>query len=149
MIFTSSYDVWHPCEKYRVFSISGDRGKDANYAGECYLDLAPKKLFWMIWRDNIGKIPEEANNRFYVKEYWNAVLSKLDPRKVYDELNYSVLLCYEPNNLFCHRHIVASWFELTLGAVIPEVRTDRQGKLEIVSRPAYIKGYLEDVMVSY
>ena len=55
-----------------------------------------------------------------VQEYWNQVLSKLDPEKVFRDLDYSVLLCYEPNTEFCHRHIVAAWFELFLEVQVPE-----------------------------
>ena len=33
---------------------------------------------------------------------------------IYDQLDNSILLCYEDNNQFCHRHLVAAWFELFL-----------------------------------
>ena len=41
MISTSSHNDWQS-NKYKTFSISGNRGKDANYQGKCYPDLAPK-----------------------------------------------------------------------------------------------------------
>ena len=119
MISTSSYKNWQS-DRYITYSISWDRGQDANYQGGCYPKLAPKPSFWKTWRNNIGKISEEENNRYYVQEYWNQVLSKLDPEQVYNELQYSVLLCYEPNTEFCHRHIVAAWFEILLDVDIPE-----------------------------
>ena len=99
MISTSSHNDWQS-DKYRTYSISGNRGKDANYQGKCYPELAPKLSFWKVWHNNIGKISEEENNRYYVQEYWNQVLSKLDPEKVFRDLDYSVLLCYEPNTEF-------------------------------------------------
>lgn len=119
MICTSSHNDWQS-DKYRTYSISGNRGKYANYQGECYPELAPKLSFWKVWHDNIGKISEEENNRYYVQEYWNQVLSKLDSEKVFNDLDYSVLLCYEPNTEFCHRHIVAAWPEILLGVRVPE-----------------------------
>ena len=144
MISTSSYKNWNS-DKYRTYSISGDRGRDASYSGDCYLDLAPRKKFWRVWKDNRGKISDEENNRFYVQEYWNQVLSKLDPEKVYRELDNSVLLCYEDNDLFCHRHIVAYWFEILLGVDVFEEKANDYD-IEIVDRPEYIKQYLEDAM---
>ena len=144
MICTSSHNDWQS-DKYRTYSISGNRGKDANYQGECYPELAPKLSFWKVWHDNIGKISEEENNRYYVQEYWNQVLSKLDPEKVFSDLDYSVLLCYEPNTEFCHRHIVAAWFEILLGIKVPEMKA-RDYQTEETDRPEYIKQYLDDAM---
>ena len=144
MISTSSHKDWQS-DKYATYSISDNRGQDANYQGKCYPKLAPKLSFWKIWHDNIGRISEEENNRFYVQEYWKEVLSKLDPEEVYRELDYSILLCYEPNTEFCHRHIVAAWFEILLGVEVPE-RKAKDYEIEGVERPAYIRQYLEDAM---
>lgn len=144
MINTSSYDNWQS-DKYTTYSISGDCGKGVNYQGRSYPKLAPKRSFWEVWHNNIGKVPEEENNRYYVYEYWNQVLSKLDPEDVYRELSGSVLLCYEPNTLFCHRHIVAAWFELLLGIKVFEQKA-KDYKIEKIERPIYIKQYLEDAM---
>lgn len=144
MICTSSHKDWQS-DKYITYAISGNRGTDANYQGKCYPKLAPKLSFWKIWHDNIGKISEEENNRYYVQEYWNQVLSKLDPEIVYRELDYSILLCYESNTEFCHRHIVAAWFEILLGEKIPEIKA-KDYQIEHTDRPEYIKQYLEDAM---
>ena len=144
MIRTSSHKDWQS-DRYKTYSISGNRGKDAGYHGKCYPELAPKLSFWKIWHDQIGKISEEENNRYYIQEYWNQVLLQLDVEKVYRELDNSILLCYEPNTYFCHRHIVAAWFEILLGVSVPEVVL-RDSKIEEIDRPQYIKQYLEDVM---
>ena len=58
MIYTSSYDE-QKRTIYKTYSISGDRGQKVNYKGEYYSKLAPKKSFWQVWHDNIGKISEE------------------------------------------------------------------------------------------
>ena len=144
MIWTSSHNEFKT-SLYKTYAISGNRGADANYKDKCYPALAPKFSFWKIWHDNIGKVSEEFNNRYYVQEYYNQVLSKLNPEKVYRDLDYSILLCYEDNTMFCHRHIVAAWFELLLGQKVPEVKINNY-KIVETSRPEYIKGYLEDVM---
>lgn len=144
MISTSSYNDWK-IDKYITYSISGDRGKGVNYQGRCYPELAPKFSFWKQWHDNIRKVSEEENNRYYVQEYWNQVLQKLNPEEVYQKLDNSILLCYESNDKFCHRHIVAAWFEILLGVKVPEQKA-KEDEVEEVERPAYIKQYLEDVM---
>lgn len=140
MIYTSSYKNVD-LQKYNTISISGDKGKDANYFGNYFLDLAPKRDFWVTWRQNIGKISEEENNKYYMDHYYDEVLSHLDPKEVYDSLDNSVLLCYEDNMEFCHRHIVSAWFEITLGVVVDEIK---DGK--VVDKPEYIKKYLKQIM---
>ena len=145
MIYTSSHKDWNNEDLCKAYAISGNRGKDANWTGECYPKLAPKLDFWKIWHDNIGKIPEEENNKYYIEEYYKQVLSDLDVEEVYKELNNSVLLCYEDHTEFCHRHIVAAWFELKLGVVIREVKGTKDYLFQ-VSRPEYIKKYLEEIM---
>lgn len=140
MICTSSYKGL-PSDMYNRCSISGDRGKKVGYFGPYYKYLAPKKDFWLIYDSNIGKIPDEDNNEYYIREYWNQVLSKLDPQEVYNELNNKILLCYENENQFCHRHVVAAWFELFLDIKISEVKYNGRG-LEFVHREDYYKDYL-------
>ena len=146
MIYTSSYKDWKS-DKYKTYSISGDRGKNTEpeYQGEYYQALAPKKDFWKKWHKKIGKISEEENNWYYIQEFWKEVLSKLDPSQVYKELDDSVLLCYESSELFCHRHIVAAWFEILLDVKVPEI-VAKGNEFEERERPAYIKEYLEAAM---
>lgn len=120
MICTGSYNDFNG-KGYNCYSISWDKGKDAGYDGDCYLALAPKKDFFRVWRSNIGKISEEENTRYYIEEYYKQVLSKLDPNVVYNELDSSILLCYENSDEFCHRHVLAAWLNLFLGDSIEPV----------------------------
>ncbi len=47
----------------------------------------------------------------YVELYYEQVLNKLDPSKVYADLGEdAILLCWEKPGRFCHRTIVAQWF---------------------------------------
>ena len=124
MICTSSYNNFHT-DFYDGCSISGDRGKIVNYNGRHYSKLAPKLSFWTTWHNNINKVPIEENNKYYILEYYKQVLSKLNPEDVYRDLDNSVLLCYEPNDDFCHRHIVSAWFELFLGITVSEVKIEK------------------------
>lgn len=144
IILTGKYDN---CKTGNLISISGDRGKSIGFNGRAIKDLAPKRSFWTIWHDNIGKIDEEENNKYYIEEYYKQVLSKLDPEIILGTIpDKSILLCYEDNNMFCHRHPAAYWFELFLGIKTFEVKTDENYHAQILERPEYIKGILESVI---
>lgn len=66
-------------------------------------------------------------------ELYGEMLGRLDPKQVYAELvalvapEEPVLLCWEvppfsvPQN-WCHRRLVAVWFEETLGIKVPELQ---------------------------
>ncbi len=145
IILTGNYDN---CTIGNTISISDDKGKSVGYTGKSLTKLAPKLSFWDIWRDNIGKINEKENNKFYIQEFYNQVLKNLDPEEVLMELeDRSILLCYENNNEFCHRHLVAFWLELFMGIKTYEVKTDEQTKKAmIIDRPKYLKNELECVI---
>ena len=118
-IMTSNYKN---CVTENGISISGDRGRSAGFTGLALPELAPKKEFWQVWHNSLGKIPKEASDKYYVKEYYRQVLSKLDPKEVLKKIpDGSILLCYEKSDEFCHRHLVAFWFELFLGISSSEV----------------------------
>jgi len=150
MIYTSSHSLCKT-DEYRMVAISGNKGKDYiddngnEYNGEFYSKLAPKLLFWSKWHEMKDKVSFEESTIFYIENYYNEVLSKLDPEEVYRDLNNSVLLCYEDSNEFCHRHIVAEWLELTLGIKVFECIIIKNN-LEIVDRPKYVKKYLLKIM---
>lgn len=144
MISTSNYENMKNTI-FKTCSISGDRGKKAKYKGNSYPELAPKLSFWKKMVQKYKKISEEENNKYYIKEYWEQILSKLDPQEVYDKLDHTTLLCYENNDEFCHRHIVAEWFQILLDIEIPEIKVEDE-KIKPVERPKYIKYYLEKTM---
>ena len=139
---------YNNCRTENGISISGDRGKKAGFTGRCFPELAPKKEFWEIWHDNIGKIPEEENIKYYATEYYKQVLSKLDPQEVYDVIpDEAILLCYEGNMDFCHRHLLAFWFELFLEVRTSEVYENPiRETLTLLTRPEYLKDVMEEVI---
>lgn len=58
----------------------------------------------------------------YILLYYKQNLDCLDPEKVYQALGEdSILLCWEKPGMFCHRSIVATWFEKSLGVKVPEL----------------------------
>lgn len=143
MIATSSHNNWNT-NLYTTYATSGNRGTDAGYTGKYFSTLAPKKSFWKIWHDNIGKVDEEENIKYYIEEYYKQVLAELEPEEIYKKLDDSVLLCYEDTG-FCHRHIVAEWFQILLDVKVPELKIEDDLIYE-VERPSYIRTYLEDAI---
>ncbi len=144
MIYTGSYKN---CLKGNLISISGDRGKSVGFQGACFSALAPKLSFWKIWHDNIGKISNNINNYYYIEQYYQQVLKKLDPNEIIDFfIDGTIFLCYEDNLEFCHRHIVAYWLEKTLNINVPEVKVDEVGNIIVLNRPSWIKQILDDVI---
>lgn len=53
---------------------------------------------------------KETNNvDLYIYNYMSEILNKLDPAKVYKDLDNKIILCYEKPTDFCHRHLVSIW----------------------------------------
>lgn len=150
MIYTSSYEKFKT-NKYRLVSISKDKGLsyiDENgnpYIGECYLLLAPKRDFFKKWRVLKNEVSFEESTMFYMKHFYLEVLKNLDPIEVYNDLDNSVLLCYEKSWEFCHRHIVAAWLEKSLSANVKECEFI-DDKIVEMKRPNYIDEYLDKVI---
>jgi hypothetical protein len=94
------------------------------YNGLEYKKLAPKYSFFKVWK-------ETQDNDYYVENYNKLVLDNLSAMKTAQEIHmllpyeikekmqssiwlakdyHIVLLCYEKPDSFCHRHLVAKWF---------------------------------------
>ena len=114
--------------------------------GKALPQLAPKRKFWNIWHDNIGKIPEEKNNRFYIQEYYKLVLTKVDIEKLLEGEQNPILLCYEKGKQFCHRHILAEYIEMKYGIPVKDIKIDKNLNIEENQRPEYIRNILKEVM---
>ena len=85
------------------------------YKGRCYPKLGPLPWFFK-------KYKKDGDEEYYTKQYYRAVLDKLDPEEVYEELGEdAILLCWEGKDKFCHRHIVADWLSTNLGVEITEL----------------------------
>ena len=80
------------------------------YNGLIYKRLAPPY-------DILMKYKQDNNIKDYLVGYNDKVLHQLNPDVIASELRELaggaeniVLLCYEKSDSFCHRHIVANWF---------------------------------------
>lgn len=58
----------------------------------------------------------------------------------------AILVCYENNNEFCHRHIIAYYLEFILNIEVPEVKIDSNGKITRLERPKYIRNILYSII---
>lgn len=131
-MYTSSYFIYRGPD---AVSIAG--GVPKWYFGRQYKNLAPLYWFFKEYKESlstleynagVGKLcPELAAEKKliiqqkYTDRYNKEVLGKLDPYQVYEDLGENaVLLCWEPPSKFCHRKLVAKWFENELGIIVPE-----------------------------
>ncbi|MBR5369983.1 MAG: hypothetical protein IK137_01620 [Bacilli bacterium] len=144
MIYTGKYEN---CKSGNLISISGDRGKKVGFEGKCIPKFAPKLVFWKIWEENIGKIDELENTKYYINEYYKQVLINLDIEEILRNEKNPILLCYEDSDKFCHRHILAEYIELKYGIKVQEIEIDEKGNIIPKERPKYIKEILIDVIL--
>ncbi|MBR1884148.1 MAG: hypothetical protein IJ809_04320 [Clostridia bacterium] len=142
-IFTGNY---YECKAGNLISISGDRGKSAGFVGKVLPELAPKKEFWKVWRSNISLIPELENTRYYIKEYYKCVLSKVNIEDLLKNEVDPILLCYERGKNFCHRHVVAEYIEIMYNTHVKDIMIDENLNITENPRPNYIRDILINVM---
>lgn len=139
MIYTGNYEQ---CKRGNLISISGDKGRCIGFIGKTIPELAPKKEFWRIWKDNIGKISEEENTMFYIKHYYDEVLSQVDIMELLKGEENPILLCYERGQTFCHRHVLAEYIEIMYRITVQDIKVDSNGRMTINERPPYIRKML-------
>lgn len=114
--------------------------------GKAIPQLAPKREFWNTWHDNIGKIPEEENNRFYIQEYYNQVLTKVNIEELLKGEKDPILLCFEKGKQFCHRHVLAEYIEMKYGIQVKDIKIDENLNIEENQRPEYIRNILKEII---
>ena len=142
-IFTGNYDE---CKVGNLISISGDRGRSVGFVGKAIPQLAPKRSFWNIWHENIGKISEIDNTKYYIIEYYRQVLSKVNIEELLKNEKNPILLCYEKGEDFCHRHVLAEFIQQKYGVQVRDIKIDRNLHIEINPRPQYIGEILKEIM---
>ena len=142
-IYTGCYDK---CKTGNLISISFDKGKDAGFNGKTMTELAPFREFFHIWKDNIGKIPEKENTRYYIEQYYNKVLSKVNIMNLLEKEENPILLCYEASEEFCHRHVLAEYINIKYGILVQEIEINEELEITIKERPKNIRPILEQVI---
>ena len=100
MIYTSYYGLADQLPKNKLVGISLGMPKELSVPS--YKALAPTSAILADWKAN----HDEAA---YTEAYARDVLGTLDVHKVAADLDGKILLCFEKSG-FCHRHLVADWF---------------------------------------
>jgi len=96
-------------------AVSIARSSPVWYTGQEYKKLAPSYNLLMKYKN-------DGDQEYYIKKYNEEVLDKLNPSEVFKELgSEAILLCWEGPKKFCHRHLVANWFENKLGIKLQEI----------------------------
>ena len=97
------------------------------FDGSWYRKVAPKWSWWKWWHDTyVGHYETKESVDYYTACYTNTVLDKLCRSIVIEELrdiadgNNLYLLCFEPPDKFCHRHLLADWLNAALDEKIIE-----------------------------
>lgn len=83
------------------------------FHGRVYTKIAPP---WYL----INKLKSDGDEEYFTIQY-NDILNRFNPKKIFDELGEnSILLCWEAPGKFCHRRLVAEWFESNLNVDVKE-----------------------------
>lgn len=69
---------------------------------EKYTKLMPPETILTFYKN--------TGNETDYRTAFNAMLKRLNAKQIYNELDGSILLCYEKPENFCHRHLIADWF---------------------------------------
>lgn len=72
-------------------------------------ELEPLQSTFIRWKSGSISIKQ------YTEEFRSGVLSKLNPKEVYEQTKGKVLLCYEARSKFCHRKLITDWLKENLG----------------------------------
>lgn len=109
---TASYFDFAASKKPNAVGIS--RFAPKSFAGKVCLELAP--FSWML----------KLNEADFLQAYQERILAQLTPRDAIELVGEnSILCCWEPFNVRCHRRLVAEWIESASGLLIPEFGKER------------------------
>ena len=118
MIYTGYFAKLKEYENNGLIPISISGKAPDFYNGIEYKRFAPS---WSIYNNyKNGNIDEFG----YTERYKKEILDKLNPVEIKQFLTSFdkdiILLCYEKQGDFCHRHLVADWIESNLGKSVEE-----------------------------
>ena len=87
------------------------KGKDgisvANYMPKRY--MAAEMVYLATKWSHVSSFKANLISEEEFKVHYLNQLSQLDPIKVFNDLDGSVILCWEKSHQFCHRFILAEW----------------------------------------
>ena len=82
-----------------LVSITGDGGNAWGFYGNSYKKMAPKLYLWQYYNDNPDSLRKEKLIDWYIKEFYELRLKKLNPYDLLDSLKQKfgdeiILLCH-------------------------------------------------------
>lgn len=81
------------------------------WKGPTCKELCPTKQILAWWKSLTQEEQKSIKYQsIYERLYRRDVLAHLNVHEFYQKLNNKTLLCFEKTGDFCHRHIVAKWF---------------------------------------
>lgn len=146
-------------------SITGDGGNAWGYFGPSYKKLAPRLVTYTPYAEKLEELNKLKENAYnlkvyyeylkkiedeYIESYYETRLKDLDVFELLEIFEQKfgkqiILLCHEPIDEFCHRRLVADYFELKTGIYIPEVSVDQFGHVKKL-KPIRYKNRLKKYM---
>lgn len=155
IISTCKHSNYEEESSYTTYDITGFWMRKFHPHDKYYPTLEPKYSFWQIWKQNSQNFSEEENDKYYVLQYYEQILSQLDPEQVYNEIGVNeeiggaILFCDDDITRF----IIGAWFELLIEKKVKDCYIGKElGKFDFKDYDAYgiyaqkIKTYLEEIM---
>lgn len=109
MIYTSYFGNINKLKKLGYTNFISIAGKTPDwFTGKKYKFFAPKYYWWKEWHDN------NLSEEWYKQKYYETVLNNISVKDIEEILELlgenPILLCYETPEKFCHRHLIADFF---------------------------------------
>lgn len=102
-------------------------------------ELIPSEKQKEKWNKKMENMPEDESIKYYTREYFNEILSKLDPNEIFEKIKYSVIVGEE------NRHVIAEWLNLTLNIDVQEVAISSSVVFKL-NRPSLYKESLNKII---
>lgn len=117
-MYTSNYAKLKKIIQAGLRPVGISIGLPKSYTGDREVRLAPTWAMLKMERSDYER-------------HFHKILTRLNAEELYATLgNDAVLLCFcKHNKDWCHRRIVAEWFENQLGIIVPEFGFDRSETL--------------------
>ena len=130
-IFTSYFkniDVIRQIDPHAIFiAVSG--GVPDGYTYKWYRKTAPRWNWWNEWHEKFkDNYESNESKKWYIEHYQSTVLNTHNANEVLNDIlalkdsddDNVYLLCFEDENHFCHRHLLADWLNKNMNCNIIE-----------------------------
>ena len=74
------------------------------------------------------------------------MLSKINLEELLKDEKDPILLCFEKEQQFCHRHVLAEYIEIKYGIKVRDIKIDKNLNIIENKRPEYIREILSNII---